>query len=355
MKDAFNPTKRPWNAVGDGVTGDTATYDTIAMHNTIAIQKCLDAAKTKHKDVYIPAGTYLVSGPLTIPSGLAVYGDGPGDDGTILLHQPASAGVDLLHLNEATDVHISGLCLKSRHENSRHAIHAYRVTWFRVQDVRVSHYQEIPYPWKVAWNVGLWLERGLQNEFCNVTIEDCSQACLYFHYVPGSGQGRTTTQLFQNCRFRQGMWGIIAEDAATITTRFIGCTVETCHKGGVKTTGECTMTWIDPHVENVPSGIVWQPPPFTIFDLGPRSILHVTGGWLGGTSKDDWSDTSIFSVNDAKSISLNGVTFHRAAKVFEIAAPPEQLVVVGAWNEDVKEWGDLKRFRSLHIEGWVTS
>ncbi len=116
MKDAFNPTKRPWNAVGDGVTGDTATYDTIAMHNTIAIQKCLDAAKTKHKDVYIPAGTYLVSGPLTIPSGLAVYGDGPGDDGTILLHQPASAGVDLLHLNEATDVHISGLCLKSRHE-----------------------------------------------------------------------------------------------------------------------------------------------------------------------------------------------------------------------------------------------
>ena len=41
-------------------------------YNTIAIQKCLDAASAKRKDVHIPAGTYLVSGPAAFPQGTGV-------------------------------------------------------------------------------------------------------------------------------------------------------------------------------------------------------------------------------------------------------------------------------------------
>ncbi len=331
MKVAYNPTKW-WNAVGDGVTDDTA-----------AIQKCLDAARAKRKDVHIPAGTYLVSGTLAIPSGLAVYGAGPDDDGTILLHQPASAGVDLLHLNEATDVHISGLCLT------------------RVEDVRIVQHKDISRPWEI----GLWLERGLQNEFYNVTIEDCAVACLYFHYQPG--QGQTTTQLFQNCRFRQGWRGVIVEDSATITTRFIGCTVEDCAVAGVKTEGACNMTWIDPHVEGVPLA----GGPHTIFELDSGSVVNVYGGWLGGYS--DLSGTypgaptapdplsSIFRVNGAKSINLNGVLVCNAGRIFDTPSlppdqpllPPNQLVMVGVINENISGPDELQlaSIPSLHIAG----
>lgn len=52
---------RAFGAKGDGVTDDTS-----------AIQSAIDSGKS----VYCPAGTYYISGQLTLPDGIELYGDG---------------------------------------------------------------------------------------------------------------------------------------------------------------------------------------------------------------------------------------------------------------------------------------
>ena len=58
---------KDFGAVGDGVTDDTA-----------AIQDALDYATTISSAVYAPAGTYLLSATVVVPSNITLYGDGIG-------------------------------------------------------------------------------------------------------------------------------------------------------------------------------------------------------------------------------------------------------------------------------------
>lgn len=62
-------TDTAYGAVGDGVTDDTS-----------ALQTAVNAATAAHRTLYLPASTYLVSTPITIPSGegLAIVGAGWG-------------------------------------------------------------------------------------------------------------------------------------------------------------------------------------------------------------------------------------------------------------------------------------
>jgi len=54
---------RDFGAVGDGVTDDTAAF-----------QSALDAAGANGRPVYVPAGSYLFAGHLTVPSGVTLTG-----------------------------------------------------------------------------------------------------------------------------------------------------------------------------------------------------------------------------------------------------------------------------------------
>jgi hypothetical protein len=216
----------------------------------------------------------------------------------------------------------------------------------RVKDVRIVQHPNTKRPWEY----GVWLEKGLQNEFYNLQVEDCSEACLYFYHK--QGQGQSTTQLFQNCRFRQGKYGVIAEHKATITTRFVGCTVESCSEAAMKAEGVCGMTWVDPHVENVPLHSKAYP----IFHLCEGSIVNIYGGRLGGYSprRPDapWDpDSSIFRIDKAKSISLNGIALYNAGKIFDVHSPPDQLTMSGVLNGRVDRIGELTGIASLHISG----
>jgi hypothetical protein len=63
--DAFDVTDAPWNAVGDGVSDDTA-----------AIQNCINAAASAGKSVFLPAGRYNIRAELVLPSNTTLEGAG---------------------------------------------------------------------------------------------------------------------------------------------------------------------------------------------------------------------------------------------------------------------------------------
>ena len=73
----YKVTDSTYGAAGNGTTDDTA-----------AIQKCITAAAGNGR-VYFPAGTYLISDTLTIPSNSFLYGNSP--DTTVIKMSPATA------------------------------------------------------------------------------------------------------------------------------------------------------------------------------------------------------------------------------------------------------------------------
>jgi hypothetical protein len=87
--DAALNVKR-FGATGDGVADDTA-----------AIQAAIAANPDDRGVVYLPAGTYGISGPLTIQSGVTLIGDG--DETTTIVQAATSGatitGTDIIRLN----------------------------------------------------------------------------------------------------------------------------------------------------------------------------------------------------------------------------------------------------------------
>lgn len=65
-----------YGAVGDGVTDDTE-----------ALERAFADAARMHVALYIPSGTYMIRRPLTLKSGMEIYGDG---DNTIIRKFPAA-------------------------------------------------------------------------------------------------------------------------------------------------------------------------------------------------------------------------------------------------------------------------
>ncbi len=67
---------KDYGAVGDGVTDDTQ-----------ALERAFADAARLHVSLYIPSGTYMIRRPLTIKSGMEIYGDG---DNSIIKKFPAA-------------------------------------------------------------------------------------------------------------------------------------------------------------------------------------------------------------------------------------------------------------------------
>lgn len=318
---AYIPTD--YNAIADGVTDDTH-----------ALQACIDAAHAAKEDVYLGAKSYRVTGTLVIPGGMAMFGESLAE--TSFIHDPPTHSIDLLHVDAASDVLLRDFSLKSKSGNSRHAVNLYRARRATLIALHVINAPGVSRP----WSTGLYIERGLQCTYDDLEVEECSTAGLYFNYVPG--QGQTTTQTFRNCRFRQCGRGVDSEDVAAITTRFFGCTVETCTVVAARLGERCQMDWFSPHVENVPMSCAGYP----IFVVGQDAKLNVFGGHLGGYSGNPHANSSIIEVNGAKLVALYGANVDNAAKVIKSGATGNALILHGVVS-GCDERGDVSGFSQV--------
>jgi hypothetical protein len=94
---------RDYGAKGDGVNDDTAT-----------IQAGIAAAVVAGKQVYFPAGTYLVSAEISLPSNVVLRGDGD----TSVIYKAGVAGSGTFRVYNHSNVGISNLKLASNYANT---------------------------------------------------------------------------------------------------------------------------------------------------------------------------------------------------------------------------------------------
>ncbi|MCR5586705.1 MAG: right-handed parallel beta-helix repeat-containing protein [Lachnospiraceae bacterium] len=87
---------RQVGAHGDGVTDDTSLFASVM-------------SKAPNNNVYIPAGSYSLSETVFIPSGTIITGDGKSS--IIIACTGFARGDDLLKINNATDITLSGISI----------------------------------------------------------------------------------------------------------------------------------------------------------------------------------------------------------------------------------------------------
>lgn len=158
---------KDFGAVGDGVTDDTA-----------AINAALSAAAAVQRAVFMPAGTYLVSGVLAVPSGITLYGAGWN---TVIKRKDNTSYSPIVSL--ASFSHLRDLCIDGNAANQ--TVIAYAVLGYRVEHARVTNV-------KVYNNYGIgvgWSESA--DCVCTrVTVDGCKAN------LPGFWNSRQTVGSF---------------------------------------------------------------------------------------------------------------------------------------------------------------
>ena len=88
---------KQYGALGDGINTDYT-----------AIQAAINAAASNNLPVYFPAGTYLITSPLTITNAINIHGDGSGK----IFIQP-SGNISALIINPSGSGYIGSVCTTS--------------------------------------------------------------------------------------------------------------------------------------------------------------------------------------------------------------------------------------------------
>jgi Pectate lyase superfamily protein len=242
-----------YGAVGDGTTDDTA-----------AIQQAITAAATNATTgsysgnlcgtVYVPAGSYLISSALNIPSTVRITGDGASMASGSIITSTKSAiftngygylagGCEVDHLTlSASGGHIfTGLNCNTGgsfhdllliqnsadysvwdHDGSQPGAGLFGSTWRDIQCIVYGAARTVP-----AWNfrsLGDETFAGNTFENINVTAADSDELQYVFYVASAAGQNAKQSHLvFRDCQFGQCGGGSIALYSV------MGCIIDNCN------------------------------------------------------------------------------------------------------------------------------
>ncbi len=268
-----------FGAVGNGVADDTA-----------AIQAAVTAATVLGKTVFIPAGVYLVTDTISIPSFTALYGEhqnmsgggfGVDPKGTRILFQPTSA--KSLFVASGTPpfgtfrsgYYIDGLSIEGNSTtsagNSIYAIDVDMVTQSIFQNLAIK-----------GFRTGIRCYGTINNRFQFIRIDTCFIQCILY-------DGNTaTTDTWEQCYIRVAPIGV-QTSGTSLGIKFSNCIFESLETYGVNLAKECFAWEFDAcYAENIPTVANVNAAMFRVgYDGTTPSAtirLTVTGGYYGGSN-----------------------------------------------------------------------
>ena len=309
---------KDFGAMGDGTTNDTA-----------AIQAAIDAAQGT-KQVFIPAGTYLVTDSLLLYKGSNICGVNKtqghasyasGYVGSKLLFTPSSQK-DLFSVQDLPapsqsfkgEVSIGGLWIEGNTTgggtNSRYAFSLPIVIYSNFYDLEIRYFQS-----------GFNCSDTINNRFSNIRVANCTVSCVEY-----SGSAPPTTDVWNQCTFTDAPIGVRL--ASGIAIRFVGCLLENIANIGVDVAKECShIEWVSGYAENLPSN--GSGAAFNVGSTGSTSSLNnslkIIGGKFAGNNTT--VQGSFVKADDTKGILLTAVAVSRFTNVISTTASTANYAV----------------------------
>jgi hypothetical protein len=215
----------PYNAKGHGALGDGIADDTVAL------QAAIDAATAAGREVYIPAGTYLISATLYVPQSAKIRGDGfrktfiRTTGAFIAMMTNGTSGSPVYYIT-IRDLSLVGNGLG--------------LVGLELQYTRESHFSNLLI---TSFDIGLKLNWSFSNGFTSCAINDNRDTNIQLG-------AQSNDVLFTDIKIDNGgNYGVtIIADGQGIT--FVGCVFQGSGKEAVRASAGHTLNFIGCYFEN---------------------------------------------------------------------------------------------------------
>jgi hypothetical protein len=304
-----------WGAVGDGTTDCTN-----------AIQSAINASAAISVKALFQAGTYLVTGQITLPNNTQMsgtHGHMSFWGGTRISFQPTTAQKLFVPVNTGSfvdgyhikDFYIQGNSTNST-GNSTTAIDCVKITKSRFTNLRIQ-----------GFRTGNRCEATINNrfEFCHITDN-------WLHNIFYTG-AYATTDVWEQCYISNAPIGV-QTDGITLGIRFNNCIFESITTWGVNIVKECYgWSFTNCYSEDTPNANVATNAMFRVgFDgavLAETPQLTIMGGHYGGHNGASYG--AFLNVDYTDGITLGGFTVSRYVNVVRTSANTQtnQIVAEG--------------------------
>lgn len=293
---------------------------TLALDVTTAIQAAINATAGVCP-LYLPPGFYRVTGELTLKQGSVLIGANayPTDWRvaamalTKIKFDQALTNKSLFVLDQSTvagtgyvwGVHVSNMTLQGTNVATTNAMFLDGAASSTFENIGIHEFAR-----------GVMINNGMMNTFERVNASGCTDTALFI-----SGVGITTSQVFNQCVFRESPYGIVTQSTATgysINTVFNACLIESVTVCGANIHQSCSVEFNNTYCENAPddraivNGTMFRLH-FDGVSVSPfTSFAMFRGGDLAGGNFGLFNGSTIIDVGASKYVEVSGSFLKRA-------------------------------------------
>ena len=314
---------KQYGALGDGIADDTA-----------AIQATIDAVEAMGEGVvFIPAGTYLISSPLTFGSNIRIQGIG---NSSILKNKAGRTdppGTILYHLFEPNAPGVSNSGLYD--------------LWL---DHNLTAYGELDHSPCISVN------KTINFTISNITFDDVITMAIWADSFAGA---TTTGLLVSNCRILKSSMGGLSVFGDIWNTTIVGCVFSNCKDDAISFSGtfdECSALTEHPIGITISGCTITDCNRRNASDSVPHGILLFGAEYAsitGVTIDKTLGGLAIFGISAARRtthVSMSGCTIRRSGDTPDsIVGVPTSGIRIG-YADDITI-GDCGSFGSIGGNG----